>query len=96
MDNPVNGATIITLEQLPPFKFITAEPVRDISKYLKKLILEANEEHLLELPPLTVMKKHFSCSQLTLYDALLILRMQGYDFNFASMDYPVRIWRRKK
>jgi hypothetical protein len=85
----------------PPFKAevsTSASLPGAIADYLK-FILRREVETLLHqeqrilMPSLACMASHFRVSQLTVHDALQVLRRAGYDYELGDMDTPIQIWR---
>ncbi len=96
MENPINRATEIALDQLPPFLKPAAGPPPEVSHIAGCLcqVLDGHgDEGAVVLPSLAQLKEHFHCSHLDIYDVLRALRHRGFDYSFGGLDAPLRLWR---
>jgi hypothetical protein len=97
MEQPVSRATVIHLEHFPAYEVPTIKKnlVPNIAKYLKGLLSDKlyRDGRYIELPSFSMLCKFFRCRHLEIYDAFKILRTQGYDYQFSSLDGAVMVWK---
>lgn len=96
MENPVNRAIEIALDQFPPFFTPAAGPPAEVARIagcLDQVLAGQGGEGPMILPSLAQLREHFHCSHLDIYDVLRFLRQRGFDYSFGGLDAPLHMWR---
>ncbi|MGE0201003.1 MAG: hypothetical protein AB7P76_08550 [Candidatus Melainabacteria bacterium] len=87
----------IDLNQLSRFRLPTIHscPTQHMVSQLELILDDSlnGAVHYVTLPSISVMAEFFGCSSLQVYDGLHELRKRGYDYQFASLDGAVEMWR---
>jgi hypothetical protein len=65
-----------------------------IAEYLRELISTrlSNGKQSVALPSLSLLADFFNCSHLAIYDIFRTLQLQGYEYQFSSLDRAVLVW----
>ncbi len=97
MEPPPVSNTLINLEDFPSYKPPAGQSklIPHTADYLKLLVDTklSNGNRSVELPSLSLLADFFNCSHLAIYDIFRALQLQGYDYQFSSLDRAVLVWK---
>lgn len=101
MEQAASRTATINLTHFPPYQMVAAgKPnlVSDLSRYLKNVISDQLRAPVnsVEFPSFITLAAFFHCSYLEMYDAFRMLRAEGYDYQFSSLDGTIQVWRNTK
>lgn len=100
MEQANSRATIINLQHLPPYQLPAGKQnlTSHLSTYLKTFIADQlrSRASSLEFPSFISLSGFFNCSYLEMYDAFRMLRVEGYDYQFSSLDGTIEVWKSQK
>ena len=70
--------------------------VANLGTHLHQLVSQQFNHGIrsLTLPSLAIMASFFGCSYLELYDVMQMLRTNGYDYNFSSINGDIEVWQK--